>query len=325
MNDRDALIAALQWHIDRDAAFAVEDAPVNHLKPRLALDVAAHTLPEGSTAPFANPSSAASSAVSSGASSPAAPRMKTELPPQSSPIPAQMPGSAAAIVEARKLAMNCDTLEALSAAIADFGGLGIRKTATNMVFADGVPQARVMIVGEAPGADEDRIGKPFVGRSGQLLDLMFSFVGLSRSAADDPTNALYISNIVNWRPPGNRNPDPVEMEMSLPFIERHIALVNPSVLVLAGGIAAKALLPNAGGIMKLRGKFTTYRPITPDIAAGTALAARLTQNGTDGGADSGIPVLPMLHPAYLLRTPLDKELAWRDLLSLRSFLAKQTA
>lgn len=293
MTDRDALIAALQWHIDHDAAFPLEEEAQDRLRPRPAPETGI----QSAALPPAAPAQAAGQA--------SAPRPAAE---------SALPGSAAALVEARKIAAACATLEDLRAALSDFSGLAICKTATNMVFADGHPAARVMVVGEAPGADEDRIGKPFVGRSGQLLDRMFAAIGLSRDSEDAAT-ALYISNILNWRPPGNRTPDPMEMDICLPFIERHIALVNPEYLVFAGGTACKALVPALPGIMKARGKWTAYAPNLADMAAGTPLEKRLES------VPQGIPLLPMFHPSYLLRTPAHKKLAWADLLSLQAALA----
>jgi DNA polymerase len=160
-----------------------------------------------------------------------------------------------------------------------------------------------MIVGEAPGADEDRIGKPFVGVSGQLLDRILACIGLARTA-EDPADAVYISNILNWRPPGNRTPTDAEVDISRPFIERHIALVKPRLLVFAGGVSAKGLLNSTDSISKMRGKWHDYRPATPGIA--------------DDGAP--IPALATYHPAYLLRTPSQKKAVWADMLTVQARL-----
>ncbi len=160
-----------------------------------------------------------------------------------------------------------------------------------MVFADGNPEAAVMIVGEAPGAEEDRLGKPFVGRAGGMLDRMFVEVGLERTQAA-PENSLYITNILNWRPPGNRNPTQAEMKLMTPFVSRHIELVSPKILVLMGGISCSTLL-GVGKISQLRGKWHEWR---------------------------GIPVMPMFHPAFLLRNPIAKREAWIDLLLIRKRL-----
>lgn len=224
------------------------------------------------------------------------------VPERTSAPVIDMKGSAAAKVDAIALAQKAQTLDELKTAIASFDGLAIRKTATNMVFADGNPNAPVMIIGEAPGGDEDKQGKPFVGVSGQLLDRMFACIGLDR-AAEDPAHSLYISNILNWRPPGNRSPSPAEMDISLAFIERHIALAKPKLLVLMGNVPTKTLLGTADGITKLRGKWQTYRPLTPGL----------------GGAE--IPCLPTFHPSFLLRTPVKKREAWADMLLLSGKLA----
>jgi DNA polymerase len=180
-----------------------------------------------------------------------------------------------------------------------FDGCALKRTATTTVFADGVPAARLMFVGEAPGADEDRIGRPFVGASGQLLDRMLSFIGVSRA-----TN-FYITNIAFWRPPGNREPSSEEVALCLPFVHRHIELARPSVLVCLGGPAAKTLLGRVEGITRLRGRWFDFR--------------------TPGMAERGEPAIATLatfHPAYLLRTPAAKREAWRDLLALKSRLVE---
>jgi DNA polymerase len=192
------------------------------------------------------------------------------------------------VEDARALSERCATIAELEAAVQAFDGCALKRTAKHTVFADGVPGAPVMVVGEAPGADEDRLGKPFVGVSGQLLDRMFEAIGMSRQ------RDLYITNILFWRPPGNRTPTVAEQAMCLAFTRRHIELARPKVLVLAGGVAAKAILDTTEGIMRLRGKWTTYRL-------------------TDG---SEIPTLPTFHPAYLLRTPASKRQSWWDLLAI---------
>ncbi len=225
---------------------------------------------------------------------------------KSQPPMASLPlGTAEACLAAAKLARSATTLEELRAAIAGFEGLAIRKTATNMVFAEGNPKARVMIIGEAPGAEEDAQGKPFVGASGQLLDKMLACIGLSRWE-EDPEKSVYITNILNWRPPGNRSPSPAEIEMSLPFIERHIALLQPKVLFFLGAVPTKALLQTEEGISKLRGKWKDYTPQTPEI----------------GG--SRHPALPSYHPSYLLRTPIKKKESWIDLQLLAKELGSST-
>jgi len=173
-----------------------------------------------------------------------------------------------------------------------YDGCALKRTAQRTVFADGNPQAAVMLVGEAPGADEDQQGLPFVGASGQLLNRMLASIGLDRSS-------VYITNVVPWRPPGNRKPEPGEVELCLPFIQRHIELVDPQCLVLLGGAAVAALLARQDAISRLRGRWMDYA--TPRLPR-------------------PIPAMPTYHPAYLLRTPLQKREAWRDFLAVRKRL-----
>lgn len=200
-------------------------------------------------------------------------------------------GTLEALSDARARAAAAQTLDDLRASLEDFKGIALRRTATHMVFADGIPSAKIMLVGEAPGGDEDRIGRPFVGLSGQLLDRMFDAIGLSRQSN------LYITNVINWRPPGNRAPSDAEVAISMPFIERHIELVNPALLIFVGGVAAKSLLHTTQGITRLRGRWSDYQ--TP-------------------GMSTAIPAMPLFHPAYLLRSPAQKSLAWADLLEIRA-------
>ena len=245
--------------------------------------------------------------------------MARQLPPHppvepgagSNPLPAgereqiaSLPllGSPDLRAEAARLAIAAQTLDELRDAIAAFEGIALRRTAISMVFADGNPQSSVMIIGEAPGADEDRIGKPFVGVSGQLLDKMLGCIGLSRDA-ENPARGFYVSNIINWRPPGNRTPTAAEIDISLPFIERHIALANPKLLLLSGGVAAQALLNRTEGVSRLRKSWHDYRPRTDGI-----------------GGPVSIPALATYHPSYLLRTPAQKRAAWQDLLTLQEKL-----
>ena len=202
---------------------------------------------------------------------------------------AAAPGEAAG--DARELAATAASLEELEGLLARFESCALRFTAKNLVFADGNPQARVMFVGEAPGADEDRIGKPFMGRSGQLLDRMMAAIGLDRTGA-------YISNVVPWRPPGNRNPTPQEIAICRPFIERQIELANPELLVCLGAPATQTLTGTKDGILKARGRFYPYR-----LSDGREIKALAT-----------------LHPAYLLRQPVQKRLAWRDFRMLKAAL-----
>jgi DNA polymerase len=191
---------------------------------------------------------------------------------------------------AREAARTASSLEELRAILDRFEGCSLKGSASRLVFADGTPGARLMFVGEAPGAEEDKQGLPFVGRSGQLLDRMLKAIGLERQQ-------IYIANIVPWRPPGNRTPTPVETQICLPFIQRQIELCNPEVLVTVGQPSTGALL-GVQGIMKNRGRWFPYNTGTREIRA-----------------------MPMLHPAYLLRSPIGKRLAWRDMLAIKKALA----
>jgi len=193
---------------------------------------------------------------------------------------------------AAHLALAAESLAELKAAMESYEGCALKRTCQSTVFADGNPAARLMIVGEAPGADEDRLGLPFVGASGRLLDSMLAAIGLDRGS-------VYISNVVPWRPPGNRKPEPAEIELCLPFITRHIELVDPALLLLLGGAAASALLARSDSISRLRGHWIDYS------------SKRLPHP---------IPAMPSFHPAYLLRTPAHKREAWRDLLAVKQRL-----
>ena len=195
------------------------------------------------------------------------------------------------VAEAARAAKGAATLDDLCATLMAFEGCELKRGARNTVFADGNPAARVLILGEAPGREEDAVGRPFVGPAGQLLDLMFAAIGLSRSNPDG-ARALYITNVMPWRPPQNRDPEPDEIAMMRPFVERHIALVDPDIVVCMGNTSCEALLATKG-ILRLRGHWAT------------AL---------------GRPVLPMTHPAYLLRNPEAKREAWADLLALKARL-----
>ncbi len=200
------------------------------------------------------------------------------------------------VADSRAAAAAADTLDALRAALSAFEGCALKQTATNLVFADGNPDADVMILGEAPGAEEDRRGVPFVGASGQLMDRMLAAIGLDR-------DSVYISNILFWRPPGNRNPTTAEVAACMPFVQRHIELVRPKALVFVGGASAKAMLDRTEGIMRLRGKWYDYR---------------------GPGLDKPIPALATFHPAYLLRSPGQKRAAWHDLLLLKTRLEEMS-
>ena len=204
---------------------------------------------------------------------------------------AQMSSPSDTVTRAPDLS-ELQTLPDLKQALAAFDGCALKKTASNLVFADGNPDAKVMIIGEAPGGDEDRMGLPFVGAAGQLLDKMLAAIGLDRQH-------VYITNILPWRPPGNRTPSSEEVALLWPFLRRHIQLKAPQVILALGGSSAKLLLSTTTGILKLRGQ-------VQEIDFGEA------------GQPMVIPVLPSLHPAYLLRAPVMKRQAFADLLTLRS-------
>jgi uracil-DNA glycosylase family 4 len=195
----------------------------------------------------------------------------------------------AAVMAAREAARSAKTLDELRALLEQFEGCALKATASRLVFADGNPEGRLMLVGEAPGREEDIEGLPFVGRSGKLLDLMLNAIGLDRTK-------VYIANIVPWRPPGNRTPTPVETQICLPFIQRQIELADPDILACVGGPSSAALL-NLQGILKNRGRWLAYNTGTREIRA-----------------------MATLHPAYLLRSPIAKRLAWRDMLAIKKAL-----
>ncbi len=214
------------------------------------------------------------------------------MPPRAA---AQPPASAPALgpvggdpSEARQLAATAQSLDELRNILERYDGCGLKFRATQLVFADGNPRARIMLIGEAPGAEEDRQGKPFVGRSGQLLDRMLGAIGLDRTS-------VYIVNTVPWRPPGNRTPTPEEMELCLPFLHRQVELVAPQLVMTLGGPAMQTVFRTTNGIIKMRGKWQ-------DVNIGSHAVA----------------ALPTLHPAYLLRNPPAKQQAWRDLLAFKA-------
>ena len=232
----------------------------------------------------------------------APPPAPAAAPPPNAPVarpvlratPTAAPPASTAIDDARAAAASAKTLAELRAAIEAFEGCALKKTARTTVFSDGVEDAEIMLVGEAPGKDEDEQGKPFVGRSGQLLDRMFGSIGLSRQ-----TN-LFISNVIFWRPPGNRPPTQGELAACLPFIRRAIEIKAPKLLVFVGGVAAQTMLARDTGVMRMRNKRLTY----------------------SGPNDAAVNAMVMLHPAYLLRRPQEKRLAWTDLLMMEDWLAE---
>jgi uracil-DNA glycosylase len=210
---------------------------------------------------------------------------------RANPPPAQPPSPDEAALSAREAAKSARTLDELRAILDSFDGCALKSTATQLVFADGNPQARLMFVGEAPGRDEDIEGLPFVGRSGKLLDRMLKAVGLDRTQ-------VYIANIVPWRPPGNRDPSPHESAVCLPFIRRQIELCDPDILVCLGKPSMQTLLGTTEPISKARGRWFKFDTGTREIRA-----------------------MPTFHPAFLLRSPLQKRFAWRDFLAIKKALA----
>jgi DNA polymerase len=256
--------AALEWLVEAGADEAIAEAPVNRL--------AAKTSP---TAP-----------------KPAAPAVTRSVPARPAPAAGSSQVAEDAIGTAQNLAAAATSLAELRAAMEGFEGCALKRTASHTVFSDGTELAPVMLIGEAPGREEDRIGKPFVGRAGQLLDKMLASIGLDRAR-----NA-YITNVINWRPPDNRDPTPEEAAQCLPFLRRHIELAQPRVIILLGAVAARHVVGKAEGIMRIRGRWMEYRV-----------------------GDRLVPLMPTLHPAYLLRQPAHKKLAWRDLQAVRDRLA----
>ena len=259
---REDLAALLRWYVDQGLDEAIGEEAVDRLAPAPPAPVAAAAPPARAPTPLRPP-----------------------VPLPRAPVPLESPQL---VEDARALAERCTSLAELEAAVRAFEGCALKRTAKNTVFADGTAGAPVMIVGEAPGADEDRLGRPFVGVSGQLMDRMMAAIGLTREGG------FYITNILFWRPPGNRTPTLAEQAMCLAFTRRHIELAKPRLLVLAGGVSAKAVLDTTEGIMRLRGKWASYRL-------------------SDG---SELPTLPTFHPAYLLRTPASKRQSWQDLLAI---------
>jgi uracil-DNA glycosylase family 4 len=273
------LASLLRWYVDMGIDLAIDEEPHDRFADSA---VALAALKSRQEAPVAD-----EPAETAPASAPAPLRRTAALQPVA---PAPPPPDQAAI-SARELAQAASSLDELRATLEAFDGCALKRTATRLVFADGNPQARIMLVGEAPGADEDRQGLPFVGRAGQLLDRMLAAIGLDRAS-------VYIANVVPWRPPGNRTPTTQETAICLPFIHRQIALCNPDLLVCLGGSSAQTLLGIRDGIMKSRGRWFDF-----------------SVEGDEG--PRSVPCMATLHPAYLLRQPAHKRLAWRDLIELR--------
>lgn len=264
---RSSLIAALAWQLEFGADEAIAESPIDR---------------------FAEPQARGQIPAAGRGAVPAASRVPAEA--TDATADAQPDG-------AGELARRARTLDELAEMMREWPGSPLREGARNFVFADGNPKARVMIVGEAPGAEEDRQGKPFVGRAGQLLDRMIAAIGLDR-AAPDAARAVYITNMLPWRPPGNRTPSDQEALAFLPFVLRHIELADPDIVVTMGNAATKPLLSTQTGIRRMRGRW-----------------GRLEAQAK--------PVLPTFHPAYLLRTPAEKKLAWFDMIALARALEKE--
>ncbi|MCG6856483.1 MAG: uracil-DNA glycosylase [Salaquimonas sp.] len=289
----------LRWYSDIGVDLALEDAPID----RFAESKAQAAARKGASPNRAGGQRQAPSPATGGPSAArqVPPRM---APPRGSPPQGMVPkggglANAAipddkAVANARELAAGAANLDELRDVMEHFEGCNLRLTAKHTVFADGNPEAKIMLIGEAPGRDEDIQGLPFVGRSGQLLDRMLAAIGLDRTK-------VYITNVLAWRPPGNRTPTPAEAEICRPFIERHIELVDPQIIAFLGGASAKLLLNTSEGILRLRGRWTSY---------------------SHGG--KAIDAIAMLHPAYLLRQPAQKRLAWQDMLKLKAKMEKQT-
>lgn len=264
----------LEWHADAGADEAIDDQTVNWFS--------------------APPPPTVSETMTKAKAKPAEKKIDRNSLPLTSlapPEPIQAPSVSNA--KARVLADQCHTLDELRKAVMNFDDCALKKTATNTVFSDGNPKAEVMLIGEAPGAQEDEKGIPFCGPSGQLLDKVLGSIGLTRE------KNVYISNTIFWRPPGNRQPSEEETGMCLPFVEKHIALIAPKLLILCGGTACTTVLQQDQSISRLRGK--TYEYTNPYLSA-------------------PIQTVVIYHPSYLMRSPGQKKLAWQDMLLVQKLL-----
>jgi DNA polymerase len=261
---QESWLGTLRWLIEAGADEIIADAPVNRF-------------------------AAAQERVSAG--------QQRSAGDVSRPVPVNASATAVSLSTppgaARALAASCTSLSELKTALHNFDGCELKRYATNTVFADGNPSGHIMLIGEAPGHDEDKQGLPFVGRAGKLLDRMLAAIALDRTR-------VYITNVLNWRPPQNREPTPEEAAACLPFLHRHIELADPQILILLGAVSVRHVLGLSDGIMRLRGRWNVYQ---------------------SGGLQRAIPVMPTLHPAYLLRQPAAKRLAWRDLCAVAEKMA----
>ena len=262
---RDQSLTVLRWLVEAGADEAIGEHPIDRFAPKIPTPVAparerASVFPRVESGKSATVQSAEAVSLST------------------------VPGAARALVA------SCTSLAELKAAMESFEGCDLKRQATKTVFADGVAESRIMLIGEAPGRDEDLAGLPFVGRAGKLLDRMLAEIGLDRTK-------VYITNVLPWRPPQNRDPSPEEAATCLPFLRRHIELARPEILILLGAVSVRHVLGLTEGITRLRGKWEIYQTL--------------------GANPRAIPAMPTLHPAYLLRQPAAKRLVWRDLLAIR--------
>lgn len=283
MSTQHDIVAALQWHIDMGCDESIGDVPINRLQPPPVVADAAASVP--GPAP-----------QSGDVDVPPPPSRSTATTSRGAPTTPREVDGDLQLKTAVELAQGAQTIAELRTCLETFEGCALKKTATNMVLADGPADAKLMFVGEAPGAEEDRQGVPFVGPSGLLLNKILESVGLSR-------DAVLISNTVFWRPPGNRTPTTLEAAVCKPFIERLVEIVDPAVLICVGAPAAHTMLGETQGISRLRGKWYTFQ--TPNIAHPIAATA-------------------MFHPAYLLRTPIKKREAWHDIRMIKAKLDETT-
>ena len=273
----------MRWYLDAGVDESICDVAMDRFDTT---QPAMLSILPAKSAPTAATRSSASAPPSSPASAP--PKAQHAQAPDALPI-----GTEEAIRDAVGVAAAANTVEELRTALESFEGCALKKTASNLVFADGDPQARVLLIGESPGADEDREGRPFVGPGGQLLDRMLASIGLERAQ-------VLIANTMHWRPPGNRTPTTAELAICMPFVERLIEIVDPKILVVLGGSSAKILLAQSQGIGRLRGRWFDYA--SPRLSA-------------------PIAATPIFHPDYLLSSPGAKRDAWHDLLMIKQKLA----
>lgn len=275
----DTIREIFEWYVEAGVDTLLEDAPIDRFC-------------EAPPPPRNTKSKVQASSQTPSPAQRLAQKAEARPKPSAAKPTATMPDSAA-IETAREVASQITSLEELKLAMTAFEGCNLKRTAKQLVFSDGNPSAKIMLIGEAPGRDEDIQGLPFVGRAGQLLDKMLAAIDLNRES-------VYITNVIPWRPPGNRTPTLQETEICRPFIERHIELINPDSILMLGGSSAKTLLNTTDGIMKLRGKWSEVKT-----------------------SKASFKSLPTLHPAYLLRQPAHKKLVWHDLLSLKQTIEQK--